>query len=85
MLGWARRLNLRAAHTPRACRVRCSPKGPKLGFKYLPTFKTLHCVRTACTAFPKQRNAPPSVFCADNWAAVCKMGPTALADRETMK
>ena len=23
-------------------------KGPKLGFKYLPTSKTSHCVRTAC-------------------------------------
>ena len=37
---------------PRACRVRCSPKGPKLGFEYLLTYKTLHCVCTACTAFP---------------------------------
>ena len=27
-------------------------KGPKLGFDYLPTSKTLHCVRTACMAFP---------------------------------
>ena len=27
-------------------------KGPKLGFKYLPTSKTSHCVRTACMAFP---------------------------------
>ena len=27
---------------PRTCRVRCSPKGPKLGFEYLPTYKTLH-------------------------------------------
>ena len=27
-------------------------KGPKLGFEYLPTSKTLHCVRTACMAFP---------------------------------
>ena len=44
MLGWARRLNLRAAHAPHRCRVTCSPKGPKLGFKYLPTYKTLHCV-----------------------------------------
>ena len=33
---------------PRACRVRCSPKGPKLGFEYLQTYKTLHCMRTAC-------------------------------------
>ena len=33
-------------------RVGCSPKGPKLGFEYLPAYKTLHCVRTACTAFP---------------------------------
>ena len=24
-------------------------KGPKLGFEYLPTSKTSHCVRTACT------------------------------------
>ena len=30
----------------------CSPKGPKLGFEYLPTYKTLHCVRTVCMAFP---------------------------------
>ena len=29
---------------PRTCRVRCSPKGSKLGFEYLPTYKTLHCV-----------------------------------------
>ena len=28
-------------------------KGPKLAFEYLPTSKTLHCVRTACMAFPK--------------------------------
>ena len=28
-------------------------KGPKLGFEYLPTSKTSHCVRTACMAFPK--------------------------------
>ena len=28
-------------------------KEPKLGFEYLPTSKTLHCVRTACMAFPK--------------------------------
>ena len=27
-------------------------KGPKLGFQYLPTSKTLHRVRTACMAFP---------------------------------
>ena len=27
-------------------------KEPKLGFEYLPTSKTLHCVRTACMAFP---------------------------------
>ena len=26
--------------------------GRKLGFAYLPTYITLHCVRTACTAFP---------------------------------
>ena len=41
-------------------------KGPKLGFEYLPTSKTLHfatsktlrahCVRTACMAFPKLRH-----------------------------
>ena len=44
MLEWATKLNLGAAHTPRACRVRCSPKGPKLGFQYLLTYKTVHCV-----------------------------------------
>ena len=33
-------------------------KGPKLGFEYLPTSKTLHCVRTACMAFPKKYQAP---------------------------
>ena len=27
-------------------------KGPKLGFEYLLTSKTSHCVRTACMAFP---------------------------------
>ena len=48
MLGWATRPNLRAAQAPRACRVKCSPKGPKLGFEYLPTYKTLHCARSAC-------------------------------------
>ena len=35
MLGWA---------GGRVRRVRCSPKGPKLGFEYLPAYKTLHCV-----------------------------------------
>ena len=30
-------------------------KGPKLGFEYLPTSKTSHCVRTACMAFPKSK------------------------------
>ena len=44
VLVWAKRPNLCAAHAPRACRVRYSPKGPKLGFEYLPTYKTLHCV-----------------------------------------
>ena len=53
MLGWARRLNLRTEQVPRACRVRCSPKAPKLGFEYFPTYKTLHYVRSACTAFCK--------------------------------
>ena len=45
---------------PRACRVRCSPKGRKLGFEYLLTYKTctvcvlcVRCLRTACTAFPQ--------------------------------
>ena len=33
---------------PKTCQ-----KGPKLGFEYWPTSKTLHCVRTACMAFPK--------------------------------
>ena len=32
-------------------------KGPKLGFEYLPTSKTLHCVRTACMAFPIANHA----------------------------
>ena len=32
---------------PKTCQ-----KGPKLGFEYWPTSKTLHCVRTACMAFP---------------------------------
>ena len=48
-----RRMALGTAHALRACRVRCSPKGPKLGFEYLPTYKNLHYVRTACTAFPR--------------------------------
>ena len=30
-------------------------KGPKLGFEYLPTSKTSHCLRTACMAFPKDQ------------------------------
>ena len=29
-------------------------KGPILGFKELPAYKSLHCVRTACTAFPSR-------------------------------
>ena len=58
MLGWATRLNLRAAHAPRACRVTCYPKGPKLGFEHLPTYKTLHCVGTACTAFLQPPHRP---------------------------
>ena len=58
VLGWARRLNLLAAHALRACRVRCSPKGSKLGFEHLPTYKTLHCVRTACTRSPNNNPAP---------------------------
>ena len=33
-------------------------KGPKLGFEYLPTSKTLHCVRTACMAFPYGAGTP---------------------------
>ena len=41
------RLNLGTARAPRACRVRCSPNRPKLGFEYLPTYKTLHY---ACSA-----------------------------------
>ena len=35
-------------------------KGPKLGFEYLPTSKTSHCVRTACMAFPK---STASILC----------------------
>ena len=31
-------------------------KGPKLGFEYLPTYKTLHCGRTAGKAFPYSAN-----------------------------
>ena len=58
MLGWARRLNLRAVHA-RACRVRCFPKGPKLGFEYLPTYKTLHCVCIACAL--RARHSPCKV------------------------
>ena len=36
-------------------------RGPKLGFEYLPTSKTSHCVRTACMAFPLAPGNPPSV------------------------
>ena len=32
---------------PKTCQ-----KGPKVGSEYWPTFKTSHCVRTACMAFP---------------------------------
>ena len=46
----------RAASGAPPSRVRCSPKGPKLGFEYLPTYKTLHYVRTACTAFPQSES-----------------------------
>ena len=35
---------LGTVHAPRACCLRCSPKGPKLEFQYLPAYKTLHCV-----------------------------------------
>ena len=47
-------------------------KGPKLGLEYLLTSKTLHCVRTACMAFPKggclhlfspQPSLPWELFC----------------------
>ena len=31
-------------------------KGPKLGFEYLPTSKTSHCMRTACMAFPESHS-----------------------------
>ena len=34
---------------PKTCQ-----KGPKVGSEYWPTFKTSHCVRTACMAFPLQ-------------------------------
>ena len=38
-------------------------KGPKLGFEYLPTSKTSHCVRTACTlrAWHSQKSTPVEV------------------------
>ena len=36
---------------PKTCET-----GPKLGFEYLPTSKTSHCVRIACMAFPWSRS-----------------------------
>ena len=38
-------------------------KGPKLGFKYLPTSKTSHCVRTAYMAFPLLRGLKNKTCC----------------------
>ena len=68
MLGWARRPNLRAVHAPHACRVRCSPKGPKLGLEYLPAYKTLHYVHgIPILAPPKSENALNGLFCDQKW------------------
>ena len=50
---------------PRTCRVKCSPKGPKLGFEYLATYKTLHCVH----GIPQ--NALRTPPCGDTW--VCQV------------
>ena len=41
---------------PKTCEKR-----PKLGFEYLPTSKTSHCVRTACMAFPKRGATAPGL------------------------
>ena len=49
MLGCTKRLNLVAAHAP----PRVLSQGPKAKSEYLPKYKTLHCVGTACTAFPQ--------------------------------
>ena len=53
-------LTIQIRHIPNAHEAKKNPgtepktceKGPKLGFEYLPTSKTSHCVRTACMAFP---------------------------------
>ena len=59
---------IQICHVPNAWEAKKNPgtepktceKGPKLGFEYLPTSKTLHCVRTACMAFPKTQNVTPT-------------------------
>ena len=52
MLGWARRLNLRAAHVPR----QMLPQGAKTRVRVFADIQNFalcaHCVRSACTAFP---------------------------------
>ena len=54
------RVTIQMCHIPNASEAKKKPsmepktcqKGPKVGSEYWPTFKTSHCVRTACMAFP---------------------------------
>ena len=54
------RVTIQMCHIPNAQEAKKNPsmapktcqKGPKVGSEYLPTSKTSHCVRTACTASP---------------------------------
>ena len=46
-------------------------RGPKLGFEYLPTSKTSHCVRTACMAFPLSQQCHGLVALQFWWMLMC--------------
>ena len=59
-------------------------KGPKLGLEYLPTSKTLHCVRTACMAFPMLRVFPhnlPPAGCSSPYMAARSTWTTSTSGR----
>ena len=53
-----RKLKKNLSMEPKTCQ-----KGPKVESEYWPTFKTSHCVRTACMAFPKTRRNRPCPTC----------------------
>ena len=52
-------LNAQEAQNPVMEQQTCE-KGPKLGFKGLPTYKTLHCVRTAWALRARHSLCPES-------------------------